>query len=369
MGSSVARTLALLATIGVCRAALADGATSDVDLRWIAPAECPSREAMLAAIANIRGAPGEAHGEVTASAVVVHEGARWHAQVTTRTSQGAGERTFEADSCVAIARAVSLIVALAANADAARIAVAQDARTLDEDSGTATAVPGDGGADAIAPEAGVQPPVSPPDAEVTPPPERPSSSPDRVSASGSPHATRGLRLATSVSGGADSATLPSPTPGIQVTAGAVLVRPAFTARLDGTASYWATRSATIPSRSSEGGNFTLATLGARLAVARRWGALELGPALGAEVDVISVTAFGGSVDRGGSGAWGALVGGGAASFALTGNLAMRLEGDAVVAPAPPTFVVELPPPLAPLAVHRPATVSARVFAGAELRFF
>jgi hypothetical protein len=80
------------------------------DLEWNAPPGCPDRETVLADVARILHGPpsrrGEARAEVTELAPD-----RWSVHLVTRVDGTEGERSFDADSCVAIASATALIVA------------------------------------------------------------------------------------------------------------------------------------------------------------------------------------------------------------------------------------------------------------------
>lgn len=77
---------------------------------WIAPAECPSGEAVLTRIRATAqdGAPKD----LTARAVVESIGGRWSGRVEVTGGESHWERTFEGDSCAAVADAVALTVSL-----------------------------------------------------------------------------------------------------------------------------------------------------------------------------------------------------------------------------------------------------------------
>jgi hypothetical protein len=77
---------------------------------WSAPPDCPNGDAVLARIeaAAQDGAPQD----LTARAVVESVGGRWSGRVEVTSGDARSERTFEGDSCAAVADAVALTVSL-----------------------------------------------------------------------------------------------------------------------------------------------------------------------------------------------------------------------------------------------------------------
>ncbi len=357
------------ALTGSSRSARADASEAQLDLRWTAPVECPSRADELAEVSRILGEAKGTRRQVAAIATVTRDGSGWHATLSTRTSQGAGDRVLDAASCDAIGHAVALIVALAVDEQ-----TEAPAPPTSEPSRSPAPPPIAGASQA--PAAAVPSPAAPtatPVGNALQPPPR-DRSPEAASAPPPPSfATRMFvpRLAVSWGVGADSATLPSPAPGSELSGGLLLASPRWVARAEGYVSYFPARTATAFRDPNEGGRFSLVSLGIRISGGAVFGRFAVGPCAGAEVDLMPVTAFGevGTSTPGGEGAWGAMTGGGLASFALTRAITLRLRAEADVPLVRPRFVVEEANLASATFVHQPAPVSARVSMGAELDFF
>jgi hypothetical protein len=91
-----------------------------LDLKWSAPAECPSAEAVRTEFDRLaRLPPGRTPPRLAAVAEVEPRGARWHLRLRTMRDGVSGERELEADSCAALARAAPLVMALALGFDVA----------------------------------------------------------------------------------------------------------------------------------------------------------------------------------------------------------------------------------------------------------
>lgn len=88
-----------------------------VQLDWQAPAGCPTTEALLKDVRRLAGSNDS--DSLTARAIVAQTvDGRWRVAIDLSGS-ATGHRTLTADSCTQLARASALIVALAANPDAA----------------------------------------------------------------------------------------------------------------------------------------------------------------------------------------------------------------------------------------------------------
>jgi hypothetical protein len=88
-----------------------------LQLDWQAPASCPTRETILRDVRRLAGAN---EGDLLAARAVVTEtpDQRWRVAIDLSGS-ATGHRTLTADSCTQLARASALIIALAANPEAA----------------------------------------------------------------------------------------------------------------------------------------------------------------------------------------------------------------------------------------------------------
>lgn len=91
----------------------ARGEAAPIALAWEAPAECPSRESVVAAVQRlVRAVP---QTPLRARARIVHERERWIAELETPS----GHRALEAENCVVLADTVVVILAIAVDPDAA----------------------------------------------------------------------------------------------------------------------------------------------------------------------------------------------------------------------------------------------------------
>jgi hypothetical protein len=86
---------------------------------WQAPASCPSREDLSAAIARLLGGDIRVPqgGDIRARAVVAH-GQTWSVAIETELAGRPGQRSIEAASCQDLADATALIIALMIDPDA-----------------------------------------------------------------------------------------------------------------------------------------------------------------------------------------------------------------------------------------------------------
>jgi hypothetical protein len=87
---------------------------SALDLKWVAPAECPDEHAVRASVDQHLAQTGTRSLRERVSALVLVQTAdgRWTARLRLRGAVS-GERNFEADSCEELSEIVSLVVALA----------------------------------------------------------------------------------------------------------------------------------------------------------------------------------------------------------------------------------------------------------------
>lgn len=297
--------------------AVAQPASSPVSLTWNAPADCPSREQVLAEVARVLG--GSQKGRIPAIAradVVRTDTGRWQAALSVEARDAHSERNLEAESCEAIASGAALIVAVAV----------------------------EGG---VPPPA---PPVSTPKAPVAAPAE----------SAGSSHASQ---LLVAAAGVIDDGTMPLIAGGGEAALGWSYATPRWRVRALAGASYFPSETKILVG--GEGGDFTLRAASARLCASIARGPFDIGPCLGGEIDSMSGSGFGPAIrplER--NPVWGSAVGTVLASWSLAGPIAVFARADGIVPPARPTF--GLPPHSD---VHQPSLPAWRVALGVELRFF
>lgn len=354
--------LLALAVLTASGSAHAEDSTPAMDLQWSAPEECPTRERILSDIQTIVGASERVRHEVSAVATVGHEGARWSAAVWIRTPDGTGMRSFEADSCTALARAVSLIVALAASerpvSDEAPSRPPVDAT---KSSGAETPGAGPASMDASAPAE--RPRSEMPSVQFVPPRSSGATGPQPSRAKVAGHS----RFAVAAGLSADSGMLPRPSVGVGLSAAWLVLWPAWLVRAEAVGSYWPPRRQTAPGGPSEGGDFSLVTFGVRACIAARIGRFEVGPCAGGEVDAEWASAFGEAINPGGHAAWGTISTEGSGSVSISRGFLLRLDLGIAAPLARPDFVIDVPAPNPPIGLHRPS-VGGRGFLGLEARF-
>lgn len=114
-----ARTIAasaFVALVAVVRPSLAEPTTPVLDLTWSAPAACPDQASVVAGVDRlVTKAPAQ---PLRVQANVREADSEWVLDLELHGS-ASGSRTIRASSCVAVARAASLIIALALDPQAA----------------------------------------------------------------------------------------------------------------------------------------------------------------------------------------------------------------------------------------------------------
>jgi hypothetical protein len=290
---------------------------SPVLLTWNAPDGCPPADAVLHEVHRSLGA--KTTHRLVARADVTQAGAeRWSVHLVTEVDGAVGERSLDANSCVALANATALILAWTVDPTAARA----DDRAL--------------------------PASSPP-----PPAEAPPS--ERASTRESP------RAIAAASGQVDLGTLPSASGGVGITLGAAW----GPFRAEVTGSDWASQDA----RGASGGANLHLLEGEFRACVRvlRGSGLELFPCLGAGVVRASSDGFGLTPTYQMTRSWGSVGGDVLGTFALLGPIALRASIGVVAPVVRPPFVV-IDPQGRELPFHQAAAVSGRASFGAEVRF-
>jgi len=108
--------MAVLPLLGMTATARAD---SSFAFDWNAPVECPSSTHVETEIGNLLGAPirERLSFDLAVGATVRHD-ERWSVSIDTSSKTSNGQRSFQADTCQALANATALIVALMIDPDA-----------------------------------------------------------------------------------------------------------------------------------------------------------------------------------------------------------------------------------------------------------
>jgi hypothetical protein len=318
----------ILVTVGVTDAAV------PVNLIWNAPPDCPGRDAVLTDVQRILDGPTTrtvvAQADVTKLAPE-----HWSVHLVTSVDGAPGDRTLDANSCASLAAATALILAW----------------TVDPTKGV--------------------PPAPPPEPSGGPLPAPTSVPVERPARSGSSHASGSLGAAVSVSGMADSNTLPAPAVAGEI-AVAGLLGPF---RLEISGADWVTQQAmgTVLGETTEGTTIHLFDAAARGCYGWRPGAgLELSPCLGAALFFATGDGLGGTPARFTSHHfsaqdWAAAQGDVLGTWRLFGPLALRASVGVLIPPAPPHFEIHVNNPEGNVFLHRPG-VSARATLGVEARF-
>jgi hypothetical protein len=306
--------------------AAAQPASLPVSLTWSAPADCPSREQVLAEVARVLGGSRQPRISATARVDVARtDRGRWQAALSVDARDAHSERNLEAESCEAIASGAALIVAGAV----------------------------DGGVPPLAPTA------SPPKAPAAPPAEGGESAP-------------ASQLLVTAAGVIDDGTMPPIAGGGEVALGWSYATPTWRVRALASASYFPPE--TVNLSSGEGGRFWLLTPSARACASIARGPFDLGPCIGAEIDLMMGSGVGAPTagephkNSVGTGYWGSALGAILASWSLSRQIALFARADGLALLAQPTFVVSQAGGY--LSVYSPPSPLAwRAALGVELRFF
>jgi hypothetical protein len=331
-----------IVALSFARAAGAQQAVPPLDLTWNAPAECPSRRAVIDEVARLLSVASDPPVSAAVRADVMRdETGRWRATLRVETRDAHGDRTLDAENCEAIASATALIVAVAVEG----AAPAQIERPA------AVASP----PEAAAPHA--LPPAPTPAA-----PSRPS-----------PAAPPRSNFMASTAGVVDDATLPALAAGFEVTLGWVYGWSTWRARAMITgSSFPGQQTITVTDPSGEGGSFfTLLAGSGRACASYARGRFDVGPCLGGEIDTMRATGVGaGATFKSfqASGTWGSALGSVIGSWSFARSVALFAHADGLVPLAPPTFVLVRQPSNAHTFVYRPS-VAMRIAVGVEMRFF
>jgi hypothetical protein len=299
---------------------------SHVDLEWNAPAECPSKEAVLEDAARVLSEPPEAASHVLVHADVTRdERGQWHATLGVDSDDAHSDRVLDAETCQALAKATALILAIAVEGrDEARSVPASAAR--------------------------------------------PSSAPrSRVSV---PFESRS-QVVVLGSGVVDWGLLPAAAPGAELGLGWADSTLQWRVRAFATASVFGDQTAALASAGNEGGRFAAFATSAHGCASLVRSALDVGLCLGIEFDVMRASGFGppatGFTSRPRTESWPSALASAIASYSLSRHVAIMVRTQGVLPIDPPTFgIVEASGHGDPL--HSPAA-GVRVTLGVETRFF
>lgn len=329
-GSSVNRSFRLTSVVRLAGALLvptwAGSGMADVEapvaLDWRSPGgECPSTEHMLEAIARTvgKGAPAAQPLNVKAR-VFADSSGQWAAQVELFDSEEKVERQVAGESCAAVSDAVVMIIALA---------VAPTEEELPE-------------------------PVA--RAEPQPPLPDMSPSPPALTGSVTPSTWTPVVRASAVF---DVGTLASSAFGAEVHAG--VIHKLVEIVIVGAALQSSSR--TLPSRPSEGANFSMLHLGAQACYRFVKDSIHFGPCAGAGEEWTLAHGFGSVSPSDANGETLVVSGGGYATARLSPNFGVNIDAAAVVLFARPTYVID-----GGGTVFQQSVAAFRVSAGVELLF-
>ncbi|HEY8090079.1 MAG TPA: hypothetical protein VIF09_19595 [Polyangiaceae bacterium] len=310
-------------------------------LEWNVPPGCPARETVLADVARILHGPPSRRGEARADVTELAPD-RWSVHLVTRVDGTGGERSFEADSCVAIASATALIVAWTIDP----IRASQSPST-----------PGTSSVPSPLPPAPAPPPLPPPRPLTLSAPRRdvvlpttPSSS--RTTVSG----------VMAVGAQADLGTLPSAALSGVLSAGIDVGR----VHVEASGTAWMSQDATRAG--TEGAHLHLletALLGCWRGVLRP--DLEVDPCGGAALAHLTSDGFGETTPESASTWWGSAQAEVLARWRVAGPLALRASASASV-PFSRPYVVILDTLSGTYDLHRPGVVAGRANLGVEAHF-
>lgn len=332
-----ARTVTIAATCvtGWCSGAIAQepDRSAAVDLTWVAPPGCSSREEVLAEAAALIG-PSAAGRGVSARAEITQaaSGGVFRAVVRLRAGDAHEERSFEATTCAAIASTTALILAVAAT-------------------GRRTASPGS----------------EPAEGRVT----------TRAPTLATPRASQGVRPTTRLEATAgftlDDGMLPSVAAGFEIAAGLRVEFPHWRIHGDVGAAYLPTVTANVASHPGESARFDLASFATRACASLRVGPADLGPCVGVEADRMNARGASNAnfVPEQSDEVWVAVSTSALATITVWNPLAAYARLDGLAPLARPTFVV-LPASSSlegPAFVHRPAAWTLRATLGLGVTFF
>jgi hypothetical protein len=299
-----------------------------IDLQWSAPAECPSRDAVLEDAAHVLSQAPELRSHATARADITRdEWGQWHAALSVDADGAHSDRVLDAESCQAIAKAAALIVALA-----------------------------------VERKEPAQPQPRPLPVPVQSPQPKASA-----------HTQSPSQFVVALAGVVDWGLLPAAAPGGELALGWAYRALPFRVRAVAGASLFGDQTKYLSSPSLDGGRFTAVAASARGCASLVKDAFDVGLCFGVELDAMSAAGFGPT----GAGftplpprtaTWPSALGSILASYSLSRHVAIVLRGEGVrpIVTTPTFGVADSSRGSIPL--HEPAP-GVRAAFGVETRFF
>jgi hypothetical protein len=346
--------LAVLAAVRPARAAGEPG--EPIVLQWAAPPGCPSEEGVRAEIERVLGGPPDPASPryLRAEARVARAGDGFHVHLLTDLGGVLGERELDGRTCLAVAHAAALIVALTFDPEA----LARRSEGVTPPPAATSAAPAPPAPlAAVAPEPTVPP--APPSPSLPLPPEdrRPRRVAPALAADSPPPLRPGF--AVGPIGAVAVGALPGVGAGVGGRAGVLVGR----FRAEVSATYWPAQTATLTDRPTAGGNFRLIAGDGSACYAVLRAPLELSPCAGLEVGSMEATGFGVRTKESGSALWIAPLAAAAVGLPVGQHFAVRLDLAVLVPVERPPFVLT-----AAGTVYTAGLVVGRATLGLELRF-
>lgn len=303
------------------------------DLRWSAPAECPSDTYVATQVTRLTSRTPEPRLEVDGKAWRDESG-RWRVALVTRFGDDRGERIVDADTCDHAADATALIVAMMIDPAGVRARLDTETKAVSSE------------------------PPSPPPADALA--AQPPRSPDRASTDSG----RELQGLVAAYGAVDAGALPRAGYGggaalgirVPLDDGPSPVR----LRAEGTFTFFPARR-TESADGAPSADVRLITGAARVGLV--YGMLvEVGPSVGYEIGSLAGEGVGVKRANNGAALWQAALVGAGARWPARGPIGVRASAELVVPFARPEFE------LSDAAIHRPSALGGRGTVGADFSF-
>jgi hypothetical protein len=326
-----------------------------VDVLWSAPPPCPPQSDVEEEV--VRTIAGRPVGKERLRARVdvwLSEGGGWKADIELSSSGQITKRQVQGDSCTIVARAVAVVVGVAAIEDAppslgAAASDSPGSEGLADAAPPAASTPSTSPIPAVfAPQVPVEIPTS---ASTPPPPPPPVTRPSRP-----------VGLLVGASAIFDVGSLPALSPGVEVFAGWA---PTWWS-LETVGTILAAESAPLvpgPANRHEGASLWRAELGGRACGSWRARLLEVGPCIGANASWIRASGFGAEMNSSPTTLTGEAVVGARLSLHVTRWAALHMGANLVLPFDRPTFLIDNEGD-----VYHPSVAAFRGALGAEGHF-
>jgi hypothetical protein len=304
-------------------------ARPSLNLSWTAPAGCPTAAEVEADALRLRAWEGTPP-PLQAVVVVTHEpSGAWNVSIKTISDEGVSTRSMSGESCLALSQATALYLALALESSVAPTAPVST----------------------VPPAAKRPPPIAAPGDATTLTAQARTSSNQSVPLNALDH----LSLAASLR--VDSATLPRPVGGAELSA----AWRAGALRIEAAGTYWFPQRDLLLQAPAAGGDFSMISAALRVCTPFGRSSFAIGPCVAVNVDHVHAVGYGAFEIAGGSTTWpgGGLGAIAAWRFIRWGMIRATADGDAPF--FRPRFIV-----VNSDAQHRPGVVSMRLGIGIEL---